>query len=275
MDPFDVAWVLVKQDDRQYGEHLLDYQMRVYGGACKFCDSGKGAMHNAVFPEPRCRECVERAVEELFPSMEELQTQLNQGAAEGRNPRYQIAQPTPPTVQTADTGFPSHFSEDMKSEPFDAAWSILKAGVIRPVGRQSGRNVVLIGGVPYYQSSKGTSGKAAGAFYPFAGIEPDSSTHEGLPSTEYKTPWWMKGEEYHMGGDNPEHAMDWRRNIGQTTPAGQRATALSDHIDSAITRIMAEQYPQGMSVRQMNMALEEAGSPPIPIRGEYDTVLAD
>lgn len=71
-------------------------------------------------------ECIGRAAEESFPSMEELQTQLNQGAAEGRNPRYQIAQPTPPTVQTADSGFPSHFSEDMKSEPFDAAWSILK-----------------------------------------------------------------------------------------------------------------------------------------------------
>ena len=38
---------------------------------------------------------------------------------------------------------------------------------------------------------------------------------------------------------------------------------------------MAEQYPQGMNVRQMNMALEEAGSPTIPVRGEYDTEVAD
>jgi len=159
--------------------------------------------------------------------------------------------------------------------PFETAWSILKAGVIRPVGRHNERNVVLIGGVPYYQSSEGTSGKTAGAFYPFAGIEPDSSTHEELPETEGKTPWWMKGKGHHMGGDNPEHAMDWGAGRGQTTPAGQRATGLSDHIDSTISRIMAEQYPQGMNVRQMNMALEEAGSPPIPIRGEYNTEVAD
>jgi hypothetical protein len=160
-------------------------------------------------------------------------------------------------------------------DPFHAAWSILKAGVIRPVGRHDGRNVVLIGGVPYYQSSEGTSGKTAGAFYPFAGIEPDRRTHEQFAHHPAGLPWYMKGNEYLMGGNNPEHAMDWRTGREQTTPAGQRATGLSDHIDSAITRIMAEQYPQGMSVMQLNMALEEAGSPPIPIRGEYDTVLAE
>ena len=160
-------------------------------------------------------------------------------------------------------------------DPFDAAWSILKAGVIRPVGRHDGRNVVLIGGVPYYQSSEGTSGNTAGTFYPFAGIEPDRRTHKQFAHHPAGLPWYMKGNEYLMGGDNPEHAMDWRRNIGQTTPAGQRATGLSDHIDSAITRIMAEQYPQGMNVRQLNMALEEAGSPTIPVRGEYNTEVAD
>ena len=160
-------------------------------------------------------------------------------------------------------------------DPFDAAWSILKTSVIRAVGRHNGRNVVLIGGVPYYQSLEGTSGKTAGTFYPFAGIEPDSRTHERFAHYPVGVPWYMKGNEYHMGGDNPEHAMDWRTENPQTTPAGQRATRLSDHIDKTISRIMAEQYPQGMSVMQLNEALEEAGSPPIPIRGEYNTELAD
>lgn len=117
------AWYLLKQNDRQRGETYQDY---LHGKICQFCGSGRVAQHNAMFNEPRCQACVNEAVQQNFPSMEETQTQLNQAANEGRSPRYQIAGLTP-TVQTSGASFPPGFSEDMKSEPFDAAWQLIKA----------------------------------------------------------------------------------------------------------------------------------------------------
>lgn len=77
------AWLLMKEDatgdDRQQHESLEDYQHRtMHGYPCKFCNSGRVAQHNAVFNEPRCAECVGRAIGEMMPSLDEMNAQLQQ-----------------------------------------------------------------------------------------------------------------------------------------------------------------------------------------------------
>ena len=66
-------------DDRQQHESLEDYQHRtMHGYPCRFCNSGRIAQYNAWFNEPRCMECIEQRVDELMPSLDEMNRQVNQ-----------------------------------------------------------------------------------------------------------------------------------------------------------------------------------------------------
>tara|TARA_R100001509_G_scaffold144963_1_gene101447 strand:- start:9427 stop:10980 length:1554 start_codon:yes stop_codon:yes gene_type:complete len=73
-----------------------------HGYPCRFCNSGRVAQYNAYFDEPRCMECIERRVDELMPSLDELNEAVNQ-------PR-----------------FDSNFQDIYTGEPMDIAMRLLK-----------------------------------------------------------------------------------------------------------------------------------------------------
>lgn len=145
-------------------------------------------------------------------------------------------------------------------EPFDAAWSILKAPLMRPIGEYAGREVYMIGGVPYYASSgesitPGYGKKKKGTFYPFAGIE----TRPGIYRTAtFSNPanWWMKGSIFNTNPHNDSgHEIDFKDSSKGTSAHGQRLTDI------------IQQYGQNRSTplttfdtgEELNAALEAEG----------------
>jgi len=147
----------------------------------------------------------------------------------------------------------------------DEAWLLLKQaveprGLIRPIGTYDGKKVVMVSGVPYYQSTgtsytPGIGRKEAGAWFPFSGIEPQAGAWSAL-GLNNPAGWWMKGTG--LGVDphgRPEHAVDW--STLTTSPEGQRLARIGDRIN-----------PPEMTMRQLNDALIAQGWN-VPMRGQY------
>lgn len=139
---------------------------------------------------------------------------------------------------------------------------------IKPMGihtSDSGtrRKVVMVNGVPYYQSS-GTSNtpgfgrKESGSWWPFSGIEPQGNKWaDHLPDN-----WWAKGPGL---GEHPEegataHAMDWKTNK-------------PNQVHNILTNRFSEQldnhdWHEFEDSKQLNDSLIANGWD-VPMRGEY------
>jgi hypothetical protein len=128
------------------------------------------------------------------------------------------------------------------------------------------RRVVMVDGVPYYEST-GTSNtpgfgrKKEGTWWPFSGIEPQGSKwKDTLPDN-----WWMKG--FGLGRHpDPErqarvHHIDWGKN---------EPNKINSVLNSArLQQIMGEQdWPEMTGARQVNEALQGHGWE-VPMKGEY------
>jgi hypothetical protein len=144
--------------------------------------------------------------------------------------------------------------------PFDDAWLLLKAGLVRPIGTHAGRRVVTVGGVPYYQSkgqshTPGLGKKEAGAWFPFAGIETRAGVYQ-TPTFSNPENWWMKGNIFNTNPYNrPEHEMDWKSL--EPTIAAHRLAMLEPHF-------RPERFPQ-MTPDELNAALRNEGFD-VPVR---------
>ena len=144
--------------------------------------------------------------------------------------------------------------------PFDDAWLLLKAGVVRPIGMHDGRRVVTVGGVPYYQSkgqshTPGLGKKEAGAWFPFAGIETRAGAYRNSTFSNPEN-WWMKGKIFNTNPYNsPEHETNW--NALEPNLAAQRIARLEPHFKP-------ERFPE-MSPDELNDALR-AENFDVPVR---------
>ena len=149
MGPLELAWTLIKQDDRgpnetaqeynyrlfnenrlrnqpdwQYGESLEDFQAREdrYNQQVCYCGSGKVKQPNAYGPD-MCSDCFKEistnTLESWFGDENELPTVE---AETGMTPRSAAVGP-----YGIDT-----FGQKLASEPFDLAWTMLKSYTSSP-----------------------------------------------------------------------------------------------------------------------------------------------
>ena len=142
MSPFDVAWTLIKQDDRgsnetaqeynyrlfnenrlrnqpdrQHGESLEDFQARddLYNQQVCPCGSGKVKQPNVYGPD-MCSDC-----------FKEIGTNILESAFRDENELPTIEAETGITPRSAAVG-PygiDTFGQKFASEPFDLAWAIV------------------------------------------------------------------------------------------------------------------------------------------------------
>lgn len=143
---------------------------------------------------------------------------------------------------------------------------------LKPIGLHTSkdgaeRRIVMMDGVPYYQSSgqshtPGFGKKEQGSWWPFSGIEPTAGKWTG---DNFSNPenWYMKGGGFgvHPDPENKMHDIDWKvnkPNVFSTVLNNPRRQEQMAGFD----------WPAMTGARQVNEALAEHGWD-APIRGEY------
>lgn len=154
--------------------------------------------------------------------------------------------------------------------PLEQAWTILKGPLMRPIGVYDGREVYMVGGVPYYASSgssvtPGYGRKQSGTFYPFAGIETRPGVYR---NARFSNPanWWMKGNIFNTNPHNdPGHEIDFTDSSKGTSAHGQRLTEIiQNYGDRRSTPL-----PVFNTGQELNDALTAEGWN-VPVRPEPD-----